>query len=168
MDRLGNRHPLFLFGNPQPHEQGLGQGGGAVVHRGVDHIHAQQTGGQGLVLEDALQGALGHLRLIGGVGGEEFRAAGQAAHGFRDMMLVAAGAHQDLGVLVHPHGSGQMAHVVVEFPFALGGRQIPGAGHPAVGRHRVEQAVQAGCADGREHGGDFFGGMRQVAHRLIL
>ena len=49
----------------------LDRGGGAVVEGGVGDRQAGQPGDQGLVLEQRLQHALGHLGLVGRVGGHE-------------------------------------------------------------------------------------------------
>ena len=157
-------HPGALAVDAQAHEQGLGERGGAVVHGGVDHVHAEQPGGEGLVLEDALQGALADLRLVGGVGGEELGAGGQGAHRLRDVVAVGARAHQHPGARAGAHGGGETRQVVVELPFAERQRQMPRSGGPTIGRHRREQRLQRVRADHGEHLGDLFGGVRQVAH----
>ena len=157
-------HPGALAVDAQAHEQGLGERGGAVVHGGVDHVHAEQPGGEGLVLEDTLQGALADLRLVGGVGGEELGAGGQGAHRLRDVVAVGARADQHPGARAGAHGGGETLQVVVELPFAQRRRQMPRPGGPAIRGHRREQRLQRVRADHGEHLGDLFGGVRQVAH----
>ena len=54
---------------------------GAVIHRGVRHIHAGQQRHLGLELEEILQRALRHLRLVRRVGGQKLAALDQVGKG---------------------------------------------------------------------------------------
>ncbi len=73
---------------------GFGGRGGAVIHRGIGHIHAGQQGHLGLELEQILQRALRHFRLVGRVGGEELAALDQVIDRGRDMVPIGAGAQE--------------------------------------------------------------------------
>ena len=71
----GDEDDIAGLGVVPGHEDGLREGGGAVVVRGVHHFHAEKLRGHGLVLEDGLERALGHLGLVGRIGGEELARA---------------------------------------------------------------------------------------------
>jgi len=85
-------------GDPAPardaagHEAGLGQGAGAVVEAGVGDIHSGEGADQGLELEDRLQCALGDLRLVGRVAGQELPPADHLIDDGRDEPSVGAAA----------------------------------------------------------------------------
>ena len=91
----GGRHGhAFLAGNANRHQQGLGQGRGAVVVGGGGDLCSHQAAGQRLVLVDGLEGALTDFRLIGRVGGHEFAAGQNMPGGRRYEVIVAAGPHE--------------------------------------------------------------------------
>ena len=73
------RHPhLVAAGRRHPQVDRLDQGAGPVVERGVGHRQAGQAGHHGLELEHRLEHALGHLGLVGRVGGHELRPEARA------------------------------------------------------------------------------------------
>ena len=161
----GARHGHGLAaGHPHRHEQRLGQGGGAVVHRGVGHLHAEQAPGERLVLEDRLQGALAHLRLVGGVGGHELGARGEEADGRGDEVLVAPGAQEDRIAAAARHAAGQFVDVGVQLPLGHRLGQHHRARAPALGRDDGEKVLERAGPGRGEHRGDVLGGVRQVAH----
>ena len=55
---------LVAPGDTSGHRHRLGAGGGAVVHRGVRHLHGGDQRDLGLELEQGLQRALGNLGLV--------------------------------------------------------------------------------------------------------
>ena len=86
---------LVLAGQPPRHQHGLGGGGRAVIHRGVGDLHAGQVRDLGLELEQHLQRALRHFRLVGRVGGQPFGALDQVIDGRRDVVAIGAGADEE-------------------------------------------------------------------------
>ena len=80
MEPGGKKDALSRLVDLPGHEDGFGQGRGHVVVRGVDHSHAQELSGHALVFEYRLQGALGNLGLVGGIGREEFSPGSQGWH----------------------------------------------------------------------------------------
>ena len=64
----------------------------AVVERGVGDLEPGESGDHRLVLEERLQHALGHLRLVRGVRGDELRAPGEGPHDRRHLVVVGAAA----------------------------------------------------------------------------
>ena len=93
--QAAGEHRLAAPGDAVRHQHGLGAGGRAVVHRGVRHLHAGEQRHLGLELEQVLQRALGDLRLIGRVGGEELAALDQVIDGRRHVVAVGAGADEE-------------------------------------------------------------------------
>ena len=77
------------------HHHRLGAGGRAVVHRGVGHLQAGQGRDLGLELEQHLQRALGDLRLVGRVAGQEFRALDEVVDAGRHVVAIGAGAAEE-------------------------------------------------------------------------
>ncbi len=118
-----------------------------VVERGVGHRQAGQPGHHGLVLEDGLQHALGHLGLVGGVGGHELRARRQGPGDRRDLVVVGAGAGEAHQVAPDgPVGRGQVVHVGEDVGLGhargRGRARRPGAG-PRAPRRRARRATRA-------------------------
>jgi hypothetical protein len=73
----------------------------AVVAGGVRDVHAGQLADGGLVLEDRLQDALAHLRLVRRVGRQELAALEDRVHDRRHVVVVHAGAEEgELGARV--------------------------------------------------------------------
>ena len=125
-DLRGHQHAtaagrLAIQLHGQGHAHSLHQRGGAVVEGGVGQIQARQFRHQGLELENGLQRALTHFRLIRRIRGDELAAQGQVFHRFR-----------------------QMAHISPAAQVAiLGSHRLVGGGHGA------EVPVQGGLAHGR-------------------
>ncbi len=121
----------------------------------------------GLELEQVLQRALGDLRLIGRVGGEELRALDQVIDARRHVMLVGAGADEER------HRSGrrvlrsELAQHPLDLHLALGCGQLDEALEPLVLRNIGEQRIDVGDADLGQHGAAVGVGERQVAHQLL-
>ena len=76
------------------HQDGFGERGGAVVHRGVGDFLAGELAHQRLKFEDGRERALGDFGLIGSVGSEEFAALDERVGDDRTKMLVNAGAEK--------------------------------------------------------------------------
>ena len=150
--------------DPHGHEQRLGQGGGAVVHGGVGHLHAEQARGERLVFEDGLQRSLAHFGLIGRVRGHELRAGGQEAHRCRDVVIVAARADEHLVLGCHGHAAGQLVDVAVELPLGQGLRQNHGPAAAALRWDAGEELVEGPGAHRLQHFRNILGGVRKVAH----
>ncbi len=144
------------------HEAGLGQGAGAVVHAGVGHVHGHQLADHGLELEHRLQGALADLRLVGGVGGVELRAADDVADDAGDEVAVGAGAqeacHAVAGDLV---AGGQFGHLPHQLLLREGRGQVQPL-DAQVGRDIGEEVVGAGGADDVQHGAAVLVGVGDV------
>ena len=62
--RRGNHHFAAVAKHVDGHHGGFGECGGAVVVRGVGHIHARQGTHQALVFKNSLQRALADLGLV--------------------------------------------------------------------------------------------------------
>jgi hypothetical protein len=156
---------LVTAGDAAGHEAGLGEGGGAIVHAGVGDVHAEELAGHGLEFEHRLQGALADLRLVGRVGGVVLAAADDVGDGAGDEVPVSAAA-QEAGspvagdaVLVR-----QVRQLAREVELAGRGRQVEAVDAELRGDVR-EQLVDAGDADGLEHGAAVFVGVRDVGVR---
>lgn len=91
MQGLRNRHGAAL-GQAAGHQRTFGQRGRAVVHGGVGHFHAEQTGDERLEFKDALQRTLADFRLVRRVGGVKFGTADKGRDNGGDVVLVASRA----------------------------------------------------------------------------
>ena len=78
--------------DPQVHS--LDERRGAVIERGIGHLHAGQQRHLALELEQHLQRALAHLRLVRRVGGQELAAHQQLIDAGRDVVAIGAGAEE--------------------------------------------------------------------------
>ena len=74
--------------------RGLRHRRGAVVHRGVGHLHAGQFRDHRLVFIDGLEYALAYFRLVRGVGRVKLGAGKDMAHDRRNVVAVCPGAAQ--------------------------------------------------------------------------
>ena len=139
---------------------GLDEGGGPVIERGVGDLEAAQAGDHRLVLEDRLQDALGHLGLIGGVGGHELRAGGEGLHDSGDLVVIRAGAGK--ADEVAPAGTvapGEVLETPGDIRLAHGRGQIEAPRQAQGGRDLAEQLVEVLKAEQGEHLGDLVLGM---------
>ena len=109
MDRLADRDGAAPAAQPRGHQRRFGKCRGAVIHRRVGHLHAEQPGDHGLELEDGLQRALAHLRLVGGVGGVQFATEQQMGNQRRRVVVVGAGAEEAAMVVRGPVAQRQVA-----------------------------------------------------------
>ena len=75
-------------------EAGVGGDGGAVVAGRVRDVHAGQLTDRRLVLEDRLEHALAHLRLVRRVGGQELAALQDGVDDRGDVVVVDARAEE--------------------------------------------------------------------------
>ena len=146
-------HTVWRPGAGRGQVDRLDRGAGPVVERGVGHGQAGQPGDHGLVLEQRLQHALGHLGLVGRVGGDELGAEGQSPGGRRDLVVVGArpGEADQVGAGGGVAG-GQPLHLDQHVGLGQPRRQVEAAGQPQRGRHALEQLVERRQADEGEHG----------------
>ena len=86
--QAARQHDPASLGDPAGHHRRLGAAGRPVIQGRVGDIHAGDQGDLGLELEQRLQRALRHLRLIGCVGGQKFSPLDQMIHRRRHMMPV--------------------------------------------------------------------------------
>ncbi len=117
-----------------------------------------QPGHQGLVLEDGLQDALGHLGLVGRVRGHELRPTGQGPGDGRDLVVVGAApgeADQPVGagtVAVGEHlhvgqhvglaaAVGQLERALQAQRFGDGGEELVERRQPEEGQHGLDLLV---------------------------
>ena len=114
--------------------------------RGIADFHAGQGSDQALVVEDSLQGALGNLRLVGGVGGVELTAPQDRIDCSRDVVVISAGAQEADQLSCVSVGISQLLHLGQGFHLGQGGRQTQ-AGEAMRGGHGLEQVFQAVYAD---------------------
>ena len=142
---------------------GLDRGTAAVVERGVGHRQPGQPGHHGLVLEDRLQHPLGHLGLVGRVGGDELGASGEGPGHRRDLVVVGAAAGEaDQAVGSGPVPVGEPLHGGQDVGLAHAGGQLEPALEPqGLGDH-VEQLVDRGETEEGQHALDLVVGVRDV------
>ena len=140
------RHPALAVA---AHGGGLGGGGSAVIDGGVGHVHARQHADHGLILEDGLQKALTHLRLIGGVGRQEFFLGGDILDDAGDVVVVSACAAEDHVVHAVPvrHGADGPAHLQL----AHAGGDVQRSIQIHLRRNIAVQLTEGGKADGLQH-----------------
>ena len=93
--KVAGDHRLAPPGDAMRHQHRLGGGGRAVVHGGVGDFQAGEHRHLGLELEQILQRALGDLRLVGRVRGEELGALDQVIDRRRQVVPVGAAADEE-------------------------------------------------------------------------
>ena len=158
MQGEGHGHGVAL-GQTAGHQRAFGQRGRAVVHGGVGHFHAEQTGDERLEFKDALQRALTDFGLVRRIGGIEFGTADQGRDHGGDMVLVAPRA--DPRGTGGGHGGGQLLGPRREFPLRHDGqRKRPFVA--AVRRDGGEQVLHLVGADDSEHPRFVFRGMGEI------
>ena len=159
-------HGRLSLGDGVGHQHGLGDRGGAVVERGVGHVHARQLRHHGLVLEDGAQRPLARLGLIRRVGGEEFATQDQMVDRARDRVIVGAPAQEAGEVIRVGVLRGQPAQVPDEIAFRHGRRNIQRTREPGLGGDAREKILDGAYPDGGEHLALLGRGVRDVAHGL--
>ena len=79
LTRLGvetcrHQHLILFLTCCHCHHHRLSTGGSAIVHRGIGDGHPREFCHHRLIFEDVMQGALGDLCLVRGIGGKELGA----------------------------------------------------------------------------------------------
>ena len=143
MHRIGDQHALALR-QAARHERRFGQGGGAVVHRRVGHVHPRQLADEALKLVDGLQRALRHLRLVGRIRGQKLAAAHQMADGAGHEVAVGAGPEEARVVIEVLVTRRHTAHLRPHLPLRLPRWHIQL--REAMGRRNIAKQV----GDGRD------------------
>src|SRR5699024_5669793 len=157
VDAPAERHVLTAG---LPHRQQRRFSGGAcpVVHAGVRDRQAGQFGNHRLILEGGLEYALGHLRLVRGVGGDEFTLQRQVARDARNEVF-AGTAPDEAGS--GPVFGGEFPQVVHDFEFRLRGADFD-VRVEQFGGNVGEQVSDAVNADALQGAGDVSFGVRGV------
>ena len=146
------------------HQAGLGHGAGAVVHRGVRHLHARERRDHRLVFINRLQRALTGFRLIGGIGAVELAARDDRPDGRRNMMFVRTGTNKIerqtilVRALLHQLHDLQLVHAF---------RDALQRAHAQGRRNFIEQRFDIARADGGEHLLNISVGMRYEWHGAL-
>ena len=148
-------------GEAAGHERRLGGGGRAVVVRGARDLHAGQLTDQRLELVDALERALGHLRLVRRVRGRELRAPDHLADHGRDEVAVHAGAEE--ADLRDPVAAGQASQLRADLLLGERRRDVPRAGADR-GRDVDEEILDRSDADRLEHPRSIGIGVWRIGH----
>ena len=130
---------------------GGGERARTLVDAGVGDRQARQLGDRGLVLEHHLQPALGDLRLVGRVGRQELRARDDRLDDRRDVVVVHPRPEERDLVLRRDVLRGEVAQVRVHLLLGLAGRQVERPAEPDPLGDVVEQLVDRGGPDRREH-----------------
>jgi hypothetical protein len=86
--QVAGQHRTTPFAQPMRHQYRFGGGRRAVVHGSIGHFHVGEQGDLGLEFEQILQGALGDLGLVGGVGGQELGALNEVIDAGGHVMLI--------------------------------------------------------------------------------
>ena len=148
----------------QAHRHRLDHGGRPVVEAGVGDGQTQHLAGEGLELEESLQVALAHLRLVGGVGRGELGPANDRADHGGHVMVVGTAAEPADAVVNRAVASREPLHV---------GQHL-GLGHPVrqvelvdaqLRRHLgIEERVHRCDIENGQHRGHVSVGVRGVVH----
>ncbi|MPL96681.1 hypothetical protein SDC9_42863 [bioreactor metagenome] len=126
-------------------------GGGSVVHGGVGDLHACEFTDHGLVLEDGLEGSLGHFRLVGSVARGEFSPGDDAVHGGGDEMVIDARTEEAGQVVGVPVAPGQFPEVPDHLRLRKGLRKVREVLLPDLLRDTREKIVNGADAEVFEH-----------------
>ena len=156
MGRAGNEgHPALALA---AHGRRLGGGSGPIVHRGVGHVHAGELTDHGLILEDGLQQALAHFRLIGGVGRQELLLGGDIFDDGGDEVVIGPCAPENGGVGAVFGGHGGHRPACLQLAHAVGDvqglpqehllRHIPVQIHDVFQPHGPEHLLPLGLGGG--------------------
>ena len=146
------------------HEARVRGDGRAVVAGRVRDVHARELTDDRLVLEDRLEDALAHLRLIRRVRGEELASRQHDVRDRRDVVVVDPRAEErELGAGVNVPGC-QLLDVAHELRLAERRGQIELAAEAHPGRNLLEELVERRDPDRGEHLLAVGVGQREVAH----
>jgi len=111
---------------PRCHHHRLGAGGRAVIEGGAGDGQAGEGGDLSLEFEQDLQRALGDLRLVGRVAGQELRALDDVVDAGRHVVAISAGAAKEGPRAGRPIARGQGGHGPLHLQLALVGGQRQG------------------------------------------
>ena len=156
-------HGGVAAGDADGHHDGLGRAGGAVVHGGVGDLHAGELADHGLELEGGLEGALGDLGLVGGIGGEELAAGDDGVDEHGAVVAVDAGAEK--GRVPGCVTRSKVAEAVDDLGLAVLAGDVQVALELELGGDGGEEVVDGADTDVGKHLGAILGGLREVAHR---
>ena len=150
VERLGEHDPRAP-GRVLRDVAGVGRDGEAVVAGRVRHVHPGQLADRRLVLEDRLQHALAHLRLVRRVGGQELAALQDRVDDRRHVVVVDAGAEErELDARVRVL-RGELLEVPDQLELGQRGRDVELAVEAHALRDLLEQVVDRRDADRGEH-----------------
>lgn len=159
---------LVAPGEASRHQHRFGRTGGAVIERGIGHVHAGDPGDLGLELEEHLQGALRNLGLVGRIGREPFRALDEMIDRGRHMVAIGPGADEERTVARSMVLSGQRAHMSFDQKFRTVVRQVEAEALIGGFGHGAEQRIDIGGADDAKHFGALGLGMGEIAHDYFV
>ena len=162
MDPARDEDPVAP-GRADGHQRRLGGGCRAVVVRGRHDVEVDQLGQQRFVLVDALEGPLADLGLVGRIGRVPLAAQEQLVDRRWRPVAVDAGA-QERGE-VGPIAGGQPGQARRELELGLRLGQVEPRS-AELDRDVLEELVDRGQAEGREHPLTVVGGMGTVGHRV--
>src|SRR5581483_5735654 len=148
--RLGDDDPRAARGVLRD-EAGVGGDRRPVVAGGVRDVHARELADRGLVLEDRLQHALAHLRLVRRVRGQELAALEDGVDDRRDVVVVDPRAEERELLRRVRVPRRQPAEVRGELLLRQRGLERELAVEPDAGGDVREQGVDGVDADGGEH-----------------
>jgi len=144
---------------------GLRHRRGPVVHRGVGDLHPRQTGDHGLVFVDRLEDPLADLRLVGGVGGIEFRTGNDVTHDGGEPVPVGPGPHEGEGGEAVPRA--EVRHDRRQLHLRNAGGKRQGVFEEEAGGDVRKQVVERGNPDCLSHPLLVRRGVGNVVHRVI-
>src|SRR3990167_2390469 len=94
MKAAGQQNRFSVFTNAQCHETGFCKSRGAVVHRGIGDLHAEEFTDHRLKFKNDLKSPLRNFWLIGGIGSQKFGASDQFSHSRRNIVSVNTSAQK--------------------------------------------------------------------------
>ena len=160
--RLGN-DDLVAARRVLRDEAGIRGDGRAVVTGRVGDVHAGQLADRGLVLEDRLEDALAHLRLVGRVGREQLAALQDGVDDGRDVVVVDAGPEERELLRRVDVPARQLFEMAGELLLRQRPLEVQLAAEAHALRDVAEQLVDGGDSDRREHLLAVALGQREVA-----
>ena len=151
MNAFGDDRRAGASGNAQGHQDRLGQGAAPVVQAGIGHLHARELADERLVFEENLQASLAGFRLVGRIGRVVFAPAGDGVHHRRDEMVVTAATQKTDRIASRPIPARQLLHVLAQFDFRQGRRDVQRSVETKLGGNRGEQLLDRLGADLLQH-----------------
>ena len=132
------------------HDDGFRHGRGAVIVRGVAHVHAGECAYHGLVFKRGLQGALTDLWLVGRIGRIEFGTTQDVVDHTRDVAVIRAGSQETGRVLQIKVLLRYLAQLVEHLHFGEWSWQLD-LGEALGRRDRCKQILDVLGTDARQH-----------------